>query len=296
VIAISLKKTTLSILHRIIDRPPFSGRSILMNVSRRIGRGETEVYLRPGFTFLLDLDKPYHLLIFCGNYESLVLRAMRRVIHPGDLFVDGGANIGLHSLVAATCVGDSGHVWAFEPDPMAYPIAKANIDLNPRLRDRVTLIQKALSRRTEALSLVQAGHSQLESHAVRLGDGESGSQLSVTACRVDDAVSNDYQPQVAIMKLDIEGFEMEALAGATEYLARPNVIIISEINDPMLRKAGTSAADLVAFLRGQGFSSRTIEGASFEHPDPSWPEFQNAIFYRGPEAQRRVEAARGPLS
>jgi FkbM family methyltransferase len=207
------------------------------------------------------------------------------------LFVDGGANIGLHSLVAATCVGDSGHVWAFEPDPIAYPIVRANIDLNPRLRDRVTLIQKALSRRTEELSLVQAGYSQVQSHAVRSGGAESTGQVSVSACRIDDVVPKDRQSAVAIMKLDIEGFEMEALAGAEEHIARPNVIIISELNDPMLRKAGSSADELISFLRGRGFSSRTIEGVPFERHDPSWPEFKNAIFYRGSEATRRVETA-----
>jgi FkbM family methyltransferase len=290
-----IRKTTLSLLHRMVDRPPFSGRSALLEVSRQIGRGATDVRLRPGFLFSLDLNQPYHLMIFAGDYESQVLRTIRRVVKPGDMFVDGGANLGLHSLTAATCVGDAGHVWAFEPDPIAYPIVRANLDLNPDLRARVSLFSEALSRRTEELSLVQEGYSQVQSHAVRAQSGESAGSatgnVTVKACRLDDVVPKDRTSPVAAMKIDIEGFEMEALAGAEAYLARPDVIVICELNDRMLRKAGASADELIGHFHQRGFASRTIEGDPLERHDPAWPEYKNGIFYRGAEATRRVDAA-----
>src|SRR5581483_3774406 len=121
--------------------------------------------------------------------------------------------------------------------------------------------------------------------------GETAGQVTVKACRLDDVVPQDRICPVAAMKIDIEGFEMEALAGAEAYLARPEVIVICELNDRMLRKAGSSADELIAHFHQRGFASRTIEGDPLERHDPAWPEYKNGIFFRGDEATRRVQAA-----
>ncbi|HEX7663256.1 MAG TPA: FkbM family methyltransferase [Polyangiaceae bacterium] len=137
--------------------------------------------------------------------------------------------------------------------------------------------------------MVPQGTSELESHAVRSSDDRSLPR--VRACRIDDVVTSDMTGPIAGMKLDIEGFELEALRGAESFLARPEVILFCELNEKMLRKAGASVDEVVAFLRERGFSFLTVEGEPFDRYDPTWPDYKNAVFHKGSEAARRVQAA-----
>src|SRR5262245_58921880 len=55
---------------------------------------------------------------------------IKSLLRPGDIFIDVGANVGTHSLAAATVVGN-GHVYAVEAHPVTFHYLKKNIELNP---------------------------------------------------------------------------------------------------------------------------------------------------------------------
>src|SRR3954447_5078874 len=78
----------------------------------------------------LDLATYPDCCMAVGLYELDTLRLIRRVLRPGDHFVDCGANIGYFTLAAAACVGASGRVDAFEPDPLNRARLEANLAAN----------------------------------------------------------------------------------------------------------------------------------------------------------------------
>ena len=65
-----------------------------------------------------------------GDYEQGTRRCIFEMLKPGMTFVDIGAHVGLFSVPAASCVGPSGRVFAFEPDPSNRQLLEANIESN----------------------------------------------------------------------------------------------------------------------------------------------------------------------
>jgi FkbM family methyltransferase len=65
-----------------------------------------------------------------GRWEPFVTECFRRMLAPGDTFVDVGANIGYYSLLASRIVGERGYVYAIEASPTIFALLRANIALN----------------------------------------------------------------------------------------------------------------------------------------------------------------------
>ncbi|HYD40128.1 MAG TPA: FkbM family methyltransferase [Anaeromyxobacter sp.] len=130
---------------------------------------------------------------------------------PGDVVIDGGACYGDTALWLAHRTGPAGRVFAFEFMPAHVEIFRRNMALNPALAGQVELITRALHRRSGLqLSFVDSGPgSRLEA-----GAGP------VTTVTIDDLVRERGLERVDFIKLDIEGAELDALAGAEQTIRR----------------------------------------------------------------------------
>ena len=119
-------------LARAIYHAVHAGRSLL-------GRTDRQVVVRDGITYDLDLSQGIDFAIYLANvYERGTRAALRRLVQPGSLVLDIGANIGAHTLTLAQLVGPSGRVFAFEPTDYAYGKLQRNLELNPELARRVS--------------------------------------------------------------------------------------------------------------------------------------------------------------
>ena len=78
----------------------------------------------------VDLTTPLGLRLYRYPYTEPEIELVRAILRPGDVFVDGGANIGLFSLVAASRVGPAGRVLAFEPASSTRAQLSRNVTLN----------------------------------------------------------------------------------------------------------------------------------------------------------------------
>lgn len=161
--------------------------------------------------------------LYCGLHEfedmALVLHALR----PDDLFVDIGANIGSYTVLGAGAVG--AHCISIEPIPDTYAQFMKNIAING-LDDKVQALNIGLGRETGMLRFT--GGLDTVNHVVD-DDEEVPDTVDVPVRTLDAIVGGNSQP--TLIKIDVEGFETEVMAGAERTLASPNLLaVIMELN------------------------------------------------------------------
>jgi FkbM family methyltransferase len=143
-----------------------------------------------------------------GNYERLESGALPRLVKPGSIAYDVGANVGFYTLALARLVGDSGHVFAFEPAARSVHYLRRHLELN-QIRN-VTVVQVAIADR--------AGLVSFDGWSV----GTDNSYV-IPAISLDEFVAAGH-PAPAFIKMDIEGVEKLALEGANGLLSKRNII------------------------------------------------------------------------
>lgn len=171
------------------------------------------------------------------------LDLIRSYLSPGDVFVDGASNIGLYSLVAASCVGYDGHVFAFEPAPAVRLSAFRNIVASGF--PQVNLLPYALSDRwawaSFHVSPLGGGTSSLIPYTGSDSEGhESADTLSVVTAPLDDVVPRFLWRRVAMVKLDIEGAEVAGLRGSVNLLKAARPVLFLEVAEENLVMQGSS--------------------------------------------------------
>ena len=217
--------------------------------------GRTSVYA--------DLGTPMGLMLYRYGNRDIDIELAKLLLSPGDVFVDGGANVGLFTLAAAAKVGATGKVIAFEPAREVRLQLTRNVALNRLLQ--VQIVPFALSSAPgeaafRAFDLGGAGLNHLGP-----SEGEGGTVESVTLTTLDLAVGASDRRRLTLLKLDLEGAEHAALQGATELLREVHPHIIIEIEDDHLRRMGSSAAETLALLGSHGYRFFQIhEGAAGE--------------------------------
>ncbi len=194
----------------------------------------------------------------------------------GALFVDAGANIGacsLHMLLASDA-----SVIAFEPgaDNLFYAsssLHRLNEQGTGAASTRAALVPVGLGRNASRQLLYQAignaGHAVIGSKPVQFAPLGHLSPQTVLIEQLDDvlwpaSMRAEPPPPIALLKLDVEGFECEVLRGMARLLAAGAVRAIKvEVFDTLLRLQGCSAAELHGLLLAAGFEVRLLkEGSS----------------------------------
>jgi FkbM family methyltransferase len=156
-----------------------------------------------------------------------IAQRFRDHIHPGDTVIDVGANIGIHTMLAAELVGRSGHVHAFEPDPQSMFYLMTNVNRN-RLAGRVTLWSLAASDRSASaqlyLDLKTARTTSLRANAYS-PDTQIRQPIFVATAPLDDLITQPPQ----FLKIDVEGAELAVLAGASRLLCDYRPVLLVEV-------------------------------------------------------------------
>ncbi len=158
------------------------------------------------------------------DYEPSVFSFLKRHIGHGDVIVEVGAHVGVFTMIMARWVGATGHVHAFEPNPICREALVDHLCLND-LRDRVTVSPSALSDKEGTASFYAvgtSGTSSLSDLCIR----EDAEHVTVPVTTIDHyCLSNDIRPH--LIKIDVEGFEFSVLKGARETLtkSRPTILV-----------------------------------------------------------------------
>ena len=230
------------------------------------GKGDVGVFRRGDIVWQLDLKEGIDLAIYLqGGFEPLTLREYDRVVRPGFVALDIGANIGSHTLPLARLVGPSGHVHSFEPTDFAFEKQRRNLALNPELSKRISAIQAMLVARSnqekpEAVpsSWPLDGEGAATLHPIHLGRFEAleGAQV----LRLDDWIAQERPPKVDFVKMDVDGYEIDVIEGARETLSLFKPIMMMEFAPYIFAERGRSFKELLDALLALGYGARTVNG------------------------------------
>jgi FkbM family methyltransferase len=226
-----------------------------------------------------------------GNYEIAETRLCERLLQPGDVAVDVGANIGLYTLLFSQLVGVAGRVHSFEPAPENARRLRVNLLLNEA--DNVEAQQAAVFSRPGTLTLnlfdarLGAWHSLGRPELPNpFAPGETitpTGTIEVEAVTLDGYADSAGLEQIALLKIDVEGAEPDVIAGATGLLERRAIgAILFEVSLPQAESLGHDAGEPFAQLQELGYNSRRIEpdGRPGAHVDRADERYANYLAVR----------------
>jgi FkbM family methyltransferase len=194
-------------------------------------------------------------ILFFGAWEPNVTVLFDSLLQPGDVVVDVGANVGYYTLLAAKKVGDRGHVYAVEPNPVVRAALNRHLELNGF--HNVTIVAGG-AWDANTTGMLHVDREDCGGSSLRTLEGSEQAE-SIRLVRLDDILPQDQQGRIRLIKVDIEGAEAHALRGLSETLAaNPQARVIVEVNPTMLAGLGSSADALFEFMAGFGFKPYLI--------------------------------------
>jgi len=188
-------------------------------------------------------------------YEPFETEIVRQVVKKGDTAIDIGAMIGCYTLVFAKLVGDTGRVFAFEPEIENYKILKKNININGYKNTKLAYM--AVSDKD--------GEMKLYIHDSNLGMHTLGKPtywkpkgvVNVKTVRLDTCLSKSCR--VDFIKMDIQGAEGLALKGMERTLRdNKDIKMIIEYSQPELEGLG-KPTECLKLLTKYGFNIFEID-------------------------------------
>lgn len=223
------------------------------------------VHTKQGFHLWLDIlnIRTADEIRRTGFYEPACSRFLLEQIHSGMNVIDAGANIGYYTLLCSQAVGSTGTVFAFEPDVRCLPLLQKNSASN-NCRN-VQIIERCLSDGSGSVPLYISEHTAMSS--LTKSNVLAASSVSVPCTTIDAEMQKQGKPPIDLIKMDIQGAELQCLRGATETLSQnPGICLLIEFWPEGLKRAGTNPVDLLQFLTRKGFSIRCIEHDQYGDP------------------------------
>ncbi|MEC9367965.1 MAG: FkbM family methyltransferase [Pseudomonadota bacterium] len=206
--------------------------------------------------------------IYCGLHEFADMAFLLHLLRPGDLFVDVGANIGSYTVLASAVVGAD--AIAFEPDPETMAALKKNVAING-IEDRVTTVEAAVGREpgktrfTVGLDTVN--------HVAHEEDADTR-EVEVTTL---DHVLDGRDP--VMIKLDVEGFEADVIAGSARTLQKESLVAVATECDE---------GDVIRPLMDAGFARVNYQPVARQLSEKFEPGQHNALYLRNSSMVARI--------
>lgn len=219
--------------------------------------GEVLVRTPVGYVLCDASDYPLlSILVEAGELEKGTRLLIQKLLRPGDTFIDIGANIGMHTLGAARAMKGAGRIIAFEPHPITHALLGKSLLLNGFARVTETH-QAAVSNHAGRMALHLGQTSGHHSLYPLEGESPGAARIDVPLVKLDDVVAD---LPVDLIKIDVEGAELDVLAGAAATIVRnAELALIVEYGGSHLRRTGHTPADWLRAFEAHGFIFRAIE-------------------------------------
>jgi FkbM family methyltransferase len=213
--------------------------------------------------------------MYFGSYGLLIIDAMKRLMKPGDVFLDVGANVGYLSAFAAGIVGKRGQVHCFEPVPAYFDRLERLVELNPE--HSILTNCKAAGEEPGSCTIYVTREPGQNTMVLAYKSGpEVISTLKVPVVRLDSYLAERNINRISLVKIDAEGYELPILKGLRGFFDRSKQrpAIICEIAPGAYPLLGRTISELSDYMSSYGYGAYDlIDGttpvnlAAVEHVD-----------------------------
>jgi FkbM family methyltransferase len=220
----------------------------------------------PGPVWKLDLANPTHRWIVYGSYEGISFWRWVRAQSPGiRTIVDSGANIGQTVIYFASMLPEA-RILAYEPGAAARRWLEEGIEANRF--DRVEVVSSGLGSAPGRAFLANSGNAELHGSWNQVNATE-GDVISIVT--LDEELERRKVAAVDLWKLDVEGYEIEALRGAAGALAAGRI-------RALYMEMGKSSAESMEYLRGFGYAGWNLRDSGRAGPWREEGGWENVLF------------------
>ena len=190
-----------------------------------------------------------------GTFETETVDYFRSLVsgHEGT-FADIGANIGFFSILYDSVAEENGTAHAFEPLKSNRDRMIQNIDLNEDVTFIIYPFGFSDSARTDELWVSNADPGEA-SLSERLYSGAPSYSVDIKLRRLDGFYPTSDGSYPDLLKIDVEGAEVQVLRGGENLLAQYKPDILIEIHQPLLTEFGDSIDDIISILSNAGYTS-----------------------------------------
>lgn len=167
-------------------------------------------------------------LVMDGFWETWLTQCLSKIIKPGDICIDIGANYGYYSVLMSTLTGEKGRTIAIEPNPYVIGLLRATASVHS---SRIEPIQVALSDVSGSTTLIIPDNYYGDASIVERRDKPrvSRSRVDVKTQTLDELARQLELPSVDLIKMDVEGAEPRVFNGMSETIAKnPGLRILVE--------------------------------------------------------------------
>lgn len=200
-----------------------------------------------------------------GTNELPVQQALAKSLKPGDVFYDIGANIGFFTVIGAKLVAPSGQVYAFEPVPENAALVRQNARVNHF--STVTVLEKAVSHSRGAEELLLAHHPGGATLATAGKPPDLKGAMTVDLVSIDALVAEQVIKPPTVVKIDVEGAEIDVLCGMIQTIQDYKPKILYEIDDENEASLMRKSYEVEAFVQAFGYQIETLEES---YPGAGW--------------------------
>jgi FkbM family methyltransferase len=159
-----------------------------------------------------------HEIYYKGTYEKGTLNLIKQLLSKDKNMLDIGANIGFVSLYASTIVGSNGRIFSFEANPETVPLLEENIRINSF--ENIHVFPFGLGLETERLKIFPETIDQNRGAASLDGSVSQGERyIEIDVKKLDDV---KIELPISLLKIDVEGWELNVLMGAKQFLQTQN--------------------------------------------------------------------------
>jgi FkbM family methyltransferase len=256
----------------ILRLPGFKGKVRIESFFRDLLKPKVSK-VKYGLVMELDVEEwPQIDLRTAGGLEPRTISLFEKILKTGDTYVDIGAHVGFHSLVARHLVGEKGRIFAIDPQPYNCDKLLTNAELN----DFANIVVIAAAAGSSDGFMGLKNQSRRDKSKLTLsGPGINDGALTFVVPTISLSwLFKTYDlHQVDLLKIDVEGFELEVLQGARDALGAIKNIILEVLPDEASDKVQT----IQQLLHVSGFRMFDVEGVAWR---PGQASIENNVWAR----------------
>lgn len=187
-----------------------------------------------------------------GEHEPAMIATLQQYLHDGATFVDLGANEGYFTVIGATLCGAAGKVVSIEPQSRLLEVIEANVSQNGVAG--VTVVNAAVTDKAGTAKIYLTASTNTGGTSLINRSKYSLPSAEIVTKTLEQILDDAAVPAVDLMKVDIEGFEYEALLGSRQVFEQRRVKALAlELHPEILKLRGKDASEITTMLEEAGY-------------------------------------------